>query len=113
MGDKPFLVRLIIKNRNQNGYKVEVMIITESIPINATKAKECNAGCFAKIKEPMDNIVVKTARIIEILYVGSSFFPVVCSFCIAFVRKILKSSPTPKTKVQTTVLKILSSKPKK
>ena len=97
MGDKPFFCLLIIKNLNQNGYKVEVIIITESIPIKATKAKECSAGCFAKIKEPIDKIVVKTARIIEILYVGSSFFSVVCFFCFAFVRQILKSSPTQKT----------------
>ncbi len=65
IGDKPFLVLLIIKNLNQNGYKTYVMITTESIPIKATKARECKAGCFAKTKEPMDKTVVKTARIIE------------------------------------------------
>ena len=66
IGDKPFLALLIIKNLNQNGYNVEVMTMTENIPIKATKANECNAGCLAKIKEPMDKIVVKTAKIIEI-----------------------------------------------
>jgi hypothetical protein len=30
------------------------MIITENIPIKATKANECKAGCLAKIKEPME-----------------------------------------------------------
>ena len=67
IGDNPFLALFIIKNLNQNGYNVEVMTITENIPIKATKAKECKAGCFAKINEPIDKIVVKTARIIDVL----------------------------------------------
>ena len=66
MGDNPLLALLVIKNLNQNGYKVEVITITENIPIKATKASECKAGCFAKIKDPMDKMVVKTARMIEI-----------------------------------------------
>ena len=113
MGESPFFVRLVMRNLNQKGYKVEVITITENIPINATKARECKAGCLAKISDPMDKMVVKTAKMIETRYVGSWFFPVVYSFCIALVRKMLKSSPTPKTRVQTTVLKILSSRPKK
>jgi hypothetical protein len=57
----------MIRNLNQKGYKVDVMMITENIPIKATNANECNAGCLAKISDPMERIVVKTARIIEIL----------------------------------------------
>ncbi|MNY70128.1 hypothetical protein D3C86_2081990 [compost metagenome] len=67
IGDNPFFALLIIKNLNQNGYRVEVITITENIPIKATKAKECKAGCLAKINEPIDKIVVKTARIIDVL----------------------------------------------
>jgi hypothetical protein len=66
-GESPFLALFVISKLNQNGYKVEVMIITENIPIKATKANECKAGCLAKIKEPMDKMVVKTARIMEVL----------------------------------------------
>ena len=89
------------------------MMSTENIPINATDATECSAGCFAKIKVPIAKTVVKTARIIEVRYVGSTFFPVVFSFISACVRKMLKSTPTPKTKVHTIVLKIFSCIPKK
>ena len=67
IGESPFFALFVITNLNQKGNSIEVMMITENIPIRATKAKECNAGCFAKIKEPIDRMVVKTASIIEVL----------------------------------------------
>ena len=40
IGDSPFFALLVISNLNQKGYNVEVMIITENIPIKATSANE-------------------------------------------------------------------------
>ena len=62
-------------------------------PINETDEIDFKAGCFAKTKAPIAKIVVKAAKIIEVLYVGISFLPVVYSFCKALVMKILKSTP--------------------
>ena len=67
IGESPFFALLVMKNLNQNGYNVEVMMITENIPINATKASECKAGCLAKINDPIDKMVVNTARIMDVL----------------------------------------------
>ena len=44
--------------------------IAARIPIMEIVAKECNAGCFANIKTPTPKIVVKTDRIIEVLWVA-------------------------------------------
>ena len=38
------------------------------------------AGCFAKTNAPIAKMVVNAAKIIEVLYVGISFLPVVYSF---------------------------------
>jgi hypothetical protein len=67
IGESPFFALLVISSLNQNGYKVEVIMITENIPIKATNAKEWSAGCLAKISEPMERIVVKTARMMDVL----------------------------------------------
>jgi len=45
------------------------MNIADSIPIMEMVAKECNAGCLAKINTPTPKIVVKTDKMIDVLCV--------------------------------------------
>ena len=70
-------------------FQGDVINKTENMPMMAIKAIDFKAGCPAKISTPMPKIVVATDSKIEVLYVGNSTFPKVCSFCRAIVIKIL------------------------
>ena len=84
-----------------------------NIPNTDTAAIDFKAGCLAKIIVPIAKKVVIEANNTDVLYTGNSFLPLVYCRCKAQVRKILKSTEWPNTRVQTIILNTLNSMPNK